>query len=430
MSLLIKALNQAEKSQAEKSQATSVNSGAESLSLAPNLASSLDKPITQKNKATDYVAGQQGRAANVFVAKAADDDAGNIKWIVLAGLGLLFGLGGYFYYQFNKLSAPIASQIAQATPPVAMPAEQLNGFEMPKTQTIAPASAAPVVEAAPEQSAALVEPVEGAPQPEALPSETEPTKPLKSNAFRVKDNTAPSVEAESAQEPTFADEAPLKKTRQVKSAIASKSVSVSVSKNQQSTTVNASLMNAYQAYKAGDDDQAQALYRQVLRKDPYSTDALLGMAAIAARQGRDADAASWYGKVLEADPKNPIAQAAMLSNAQSNLTGQDAGSAESHIKNMLAKSPEDANLHASLANFYAEQNQWADAQQSYFDAFRLNPSNADFAFNLAVSLDQMGKPNLALPYYQKAQSLLQNGSQSALNQIELAARIAAISNSK
>jgi tetratricopeptide (TPR) repeat protein len=427
MSLLIKALNQA-----EKSQTTSANTEAESLSLAPNQSSADQfsaieaKRNTRKNSASDYVDGQQSRAANVFVAKTADDDAGNIKWIVLAGLGLLFGLGGYFYYQFNKLNAPNTSQIVQAAP-VATPAEQLNGFEMPKTETIAPASAAPVVEAAPTQEMVAVAPVET----EVVATEVAPIEPAKSNAFQVKESASETLaKTEIAQDVAFSDEPPTKKTRMVKSGIASKSVSVSVTKNVQANSVNSTLMNAYQAYKAGDDDQAQALYRQVLRKDAYSADALLGMAAIAQRQGRDADAASWYGKVLEADPRNPIAQAAMLSNAQTNLTGQDAGSAESHIKNMLSKSPDDANLHANLANFYAEQNQWADAQQSYFEAFRLNPSNADFAFNLAVSLDQMGKPNLALPYYQKAQQLLQNDSQSSLNQTELAARIAAITNSK
>lgn len=426
MSLLIKALNQAEKSQ-------STSTEVEGLSLTPNQSSpdqfsaSDAKRYASKNKMPEYVAGQQSRAANVFVAKAAEDDTGNIKWIVLSGLGLLFGLGGYFYYQYNKLSAPNISPM-QANAAATTPTEQLNGFEMPKTETIATTSTAPATETL-AQAAVAEAPVVA--ESEMLPAEAEPEKPAKSNAFKVTENAATNIaKAEFAQDTTFADEPVVKKTRTVKSGIASKSVSVSVTKNIQANTVNATLMNAYQAYKAGDDDQAQALYRQVLRKDTYSTDALLGMAAIAQRQGREADAVSWYEKVLESDPRNPIAQAAMLSSAQSNLTGQDAGSAESHIKNMLAKSPDDANLHANLANFYAEQNQWADAQQSYFEAFRLSPSNADFAFNLAVSLDQMGKPNLALPYYQKAQQLLQNGSQSALNQTELAARIAAITDAK
>jgi uncharacterized protein HemY len=90
---------------------------------------------------------------------------------------------------------------------------------------------------------------------------------------------------------------------------------------------------------------------------------------------------------------------------------------------MLAKNPNDANLHVALGNLYAEQNQWPAAQQAYFDAYSLNGS-ADNAFNLAVSLDQMGKPKLALPYYQRA--LAQASSTSGIDKAALEARIAAI----
>jgi uncharacterized protein HemY len=132
-----------------------------------------------------------------------------------------------------------------------------------------------------------------------------------------------------------------------------------------------------------------------------------------------ADANGWYGKVLEVDPRNNIAQAALLdSKSQGNETDN-----ESYLKNMLVKHPEDANLHVALGNLYAEQNQWSAAQQAYFDAYRLNAS-ADNAFNLAVSLDQMGKPKLALPYYQRA--LEQVSGTSNIDKAALEARIAAI----
>jgi tetratricopeptide (TPR) repeat protein len=143
------------------------------------------------------------------------------------------------------------------------------------------------------------------------------------------------------------------------------------------------------------------------------------LGAIAARQGRDADAIGWYGKVLEVDPRNNIAKTAVLdSQSQGNeLT------AETSLKNMLAKQPDDANLHVALGNLYAEQNQWPAAQQAYFDAYSLNKT-ADNAYNLAVSLDQMGKPKLALPYYQRA--LEQASNASNIDKTALEARIAAI----
>ena len=43
-----------------------------------------------------------------------------------------------------------------------------------------------------------------------------------------------------------------------------------------------------------------------------------------------------------------------------------------------------------------------EAQQAYFEAYRLESDNADYMYNLAVSLDQLKQPKLALDYYQKA----------------------------
>ena len=208
-------------------------------------------------------------------------------------------------------------------------------------------------------------------------------------------------------------------------SIASPSAFINVSKTKsEAAGVNPVLMSAYEAYNAGDDAKAQKLYKQVLQRDVRNVDALLGLGAIASRQGRDADANGWFGKVLELDPRNSMAQAALLdSNLQSNQAQGNETNNESRIKNMLAKQPDDANLHVALGNLYAEQNQWPAAQQAYFDAYSLNGS-AGNAFNLAVSLDQMGKPKLALPYYQRAQA--QASATSNIDKAALEARITAI----
>ncbi|PKO50080.1 MAG: hypothetical protein CVU27_09620, partial [Betaproteobacteria bacterium HGW-Betaproteobacteria-20] len=156
--------------------------------------------------------------------------------------------------------------------------------------------------------------------------------------------------------------------------------------------------------------------------DVRNVDALLGMAAIAQRQGRDADAAGWYQKVLEIEPRNTIAKSAMV-NLQAN---NDIVGTESRIKNMLAQQPDAANLHAALGNLYAEQGQWPSAQQSYFEASRLAPSNADYAFNLAISLDQLGKSGLALKQYQRALELLNESGGSSPDRVQLEDRIRAL----
>jgi len=189
-----------------------------------------------------------------------------------------------------------------------------------------------------------------------------------------------------------------------------------------SAGVDPTLLSAYQAFTRGEDVSAQQQYRQVLQHDVRNVDALLGMAAIAQRQSRDADAAGWYQKVLEVEPRNTIAQSA-IANPQ---TGTDAVATESRIKSMLAQQPDAANLHAALGNVYAEQNQWANAQEAYFNASRYAPNNADYVFNLAISLDQLGKSGLALKQYQRALELVHKSGATSPDRVALEARIQAL----
>ena len=72
---------------------------------------------------------------------------------------------------------------------------------------------------------------------------------------------------------------------------------------------------------------------------------------------------------------------------------------------MIAAQPEASFLHFTLGNQYAQQGRWAEAQQAYFRAYAGDPENPDFAYNLAVSLDQLHQTKLALEYYRRALAL-------------------------
>jgi tetratricopeptide (TPR) repeat protein len=79
---------------------------------------------------------------------------------------------------------------------------------------------------------------------------------------------------------------------------------------------------------------------------------------------------------------------------------------------MLAADPGAHVLQFTLGNQLAQQGRWAEAQQAFFKAFAANPDNADFAYNLAVSLDHLRQPRLALEYYQRALKLAQTRAPS------------------
>ncbi|MDO8991079.1 MAG: hypothetical protein Q7U91_15755 [Sideroxyarcus sp.] len=169
-------------------------------------------------------------------------------------------------------------------------------------------------------------------------------------------------------------------------------------------TVTPALLDAWQAYQRGDYVTATQGYRMVLGKNAHNRDALLGLAAIAQQQGNDESAQHYYRQLLVLDPRDPVAQSALMTYAP------DSGNTESRLKQMLADQPRSGALHFALGNFYVEQSAWSEAQQYYFNALTLEPSNAQFAFNLAVSLDHLGQRKLAAQYYQQAVQLDTSGN--------------------
>jgi len=158
------------------------------------------------------------------------------------------------------------------------------------------------------------------------------------------------------------------------------------------------LNNAYLAYRDGEFELAQQQYRDALKLDSNNTDALLGLGVIAQRRGESSEAAHYYAQVLALDPRNAVANSGM-----SALSNDD--NRESRLKSLLNEQKNSSSLHFALGNFYAEQARWGDAQQSYFNAYKLAPGNAELAFNLAVSLDRLGQSKAATQYYQRALQL-------------------------
>ena len=160
---------------------------------------------------------------------------------------------------------------------------------------------------------------------------------------------------------------------------------------------------AYQAFQAGQIASARQLYQQIPDGE-RNVDVQLGLAAIALASNNPALAARHYQRALELDPRNATANAALLS-----MVGDAAPDAsEQRLKTLITTQPS-AQLYFTLGNLYAGQSRWPDAEQAYFEAFQKTPANADFAYNLAVSLEQIGQPKAALNYYQKARTLMQAG---------------------
>ena len=225
-----------------------------------------------------------------------------------------------------------------------------------------------------------------------------------------------------AQGPVIAaDEPPSEETLPDRITIEPELVHISktVSPEQNSSTIT----RAYAAYTAGRYADAEAAYREVLADMPDNRDALLGLAAIAMQSGRQEAAFTHYLQLLGINPNDRVAMAALV-----NLSGKtDPHKSESVIKSLLGQGPDDAYLYFTLGNIYASQSRWPEAQQSFFNAYRQESGNPDYALNLAVSLDHIGQYKTALDYYNVALGLA-DMTAPGFDATSVTARIQALTN--
>jgi len=176
--------------------------------------------------------------------------------------------------------------------------------------------------------------------------------------------------------------------------------------------------DAYASFQRGDVDRARTLYLRAVQNDATNRDAQLGLAAVDLHNQHFASAEARYQRLLEMDPRDPHALAGIAS-----IRGvADPVQSESRLKTLLTQQPDASMLHFALGNQYASQARWSEAQQSYFRAFSGDPENPDFAFNLAVSLDQIRQGRLALEYYERALRLA-DGRPAAFDRGTVANRV-------
>lgn len=179
------------------------------------------------------------------------------------------------------------------------------------------------------------------------------------------------------------------------------------------------LQQAYAALRSGDLPRAEALYAQVLRTEPQQTDAHLGLATLALARGDRAAALGYYRQVLALEPEHSRAWSGLA-----NLAGPDRLEAmESRLRSLIARQPDDS-LHFALGNVLSRQSRWAEAQESYFNAFAAAPENPDYAFNLAVALDHLGQRQAAAIHYDKALQLGRRGTPAQFDAAAAGKRLA------
>jgi tetratricopeptide (TPR) repeat protein len=169
-------------------------------------------------------------------------------------------------------------------------------------------------------------------------------------------------------------------------------------RTQETPSVPADIGAGYDALRRGDYAAARRSYQAAVAADSANLDANLGLATAEARAGNISAASLFYRKALELDPRNATARAGLAALADASRPG----AVEARLREDVLRSPQSAPLRLALGNVYAAQKRWSEAQGEYFEAHRLDPASPDIAFNLAVSLDNLGRSALAAQFYRRA----------------------------
>jgi tetratricopeptide (TPR) repeat protein len=321
-------------------------------------------------------AAERDAARQLFEAKEVEyNPKRNFHITIGVLLAAGIGYGGYVWWQLQPKSAYSTAAVQNA--PKAAPAAQVSQAPAPPPQATPAGVETPQVPAAASPGAppvaAKAVATAGAP---AKPQAAGPTGPV-----FAKSGTGPAAAARPA--------------RGEQSAISIKPAVLAV---------DPLVERGFEYYQRGDFDGSREAYQQVLQREPLNRDALLGLAAIDVRMHSFDAAEARYIKLLELDPRDVNAHAGLAA-----MRGQvDPVQSESRLKTLIAANPDATQLHFALGNQYAQQARWAEAQAAYFKAYAGDSENGDFAFNLAVSLDQLRQKALALQYYDRALALAAN----------------------
>jgi Flp pilus assembly protein TadD len=276
-------------------------------------------------------------------------------------LFLAAAAGGYFWWEWNRLKTPTVAAPwppRKAAPPVPQAATGTAATGKP-ADPVASASGMPPI-AAPNAAGIAGDARKTRPQPQAAEAAV-------MSLLRESSGAAPAT--------------PLKMSRSL-----------------DPPRVHPDIAQGYDALKRGDFAAAKRSYEAAQAAEPFNVDAQLGLGTVAARTGDRAGALRHFRRALEIDPKNPGAMAGLAAMADKSAPEQ----LEAQLRADLSRHASSSALQMALGNLYASQNRWTEAQQSFFEAYRLDPENADAAYNLAVSLDHLGQARVARDYYQRS----------------------------
>jgi predicted O-linked N-acetylglucosamine transferase (SPINDLY family) len=198
------------------------------------------------------------------------------------------------------------------------------------------------------------------------------------------------------------------------------------------TALREALDRAWNHYRAGQWQQAEQHYRQILQQEPNQVDALHLLGMIAGQSGRYAEAAGYLQATVRLRPDFAAAHSDLgtvfilqqrfaeavgsfreavrskpdFASAYSNLGNAlrelgDLDEAVANLRKAVQLRPDFVEAHLNLGIALEAQGKLDDAAESYRQAVHYRPSYADAHFNLGNVLIRQGKPDEAAAHLQE-----------------------------
>jgi Tfp pilus assembly protein PilF len=345
------------------------------------------QPVASAANAANAAQAKPAGAATaqaVFQAKAAPgpkaEGGRNLTMLWVIGGVMVFAIlaiGGYVWWSLNSLTPQITTLSRRSPAPIAPTTPGASGpVTAPKLDTLVSGAIAP---ATPRSDSPAPSPA-----PAAMATTTVTSPSTTPAAMPRTEDASPAPRSSAEMAARLVREAPAGPPLRLAPTPAPR--------------VPAEITAGYEALRNGDLNAARRSYTAAYSADPSSLDANLGLATVEARLGNVGAAATHYRRALDIDPGNATALAGLASMADTSQPDV----LEQHLRADLARYPQSAALHFALGNLYASRRRWEEAQAAFFETLRLEPSNPEALYNLAVAMDHMGQPRLASDYYARA----------------------------
>lgn len=164
-------------------------------------------------------------------------------------------------------------------------------------------------------------------------------------------------------------------------------------------SISEALQLAVQHHQAGNFQQAESLYRQILQAEPRNFDALHLLGVMALQLGRHDLAVDYIGEALRLRPE--VAEAHNSLGAALIEQGRPA-QAETHLRRALELKPQFVEALVNLGNACKDQGKLGEAVAYYGRTLAIRPGYAEALVNLGHALTELGRADEAVTHLLEA----------------------------